>query len=239
LTPWGWRAIAISPVGIPLNQFENLDLDRAISIFQRLEKIIQAVHDQGYVHGDIAPPNILILNNDEVCLIDWGSALKMGTRLSLNDKPLDPRPGHVLFASLGVVENQLADSRDDWESLVYVFQWLFGRLPWDDDMYRYRFTISYEEIIFLKGSYYPKLEDPKANEYILQFFQSHHLRRVSDEDGHREPAESRQKQEILSETRSKEKMAKENRFINRLLLYGAILFLLLFIWILSSNHSEL
>jgi len=204
LTPWGWRAIAISPVGIPLTEFENLELDRAISIFKKLEKIIQAVHDQGFIHGDIAPSNILILNDDQVCLIDWGSALKIGTRLMSNDKPLDHRPGQFLFCSLGVVHNQVAHSRDDWESLIYVFHSLFGRLPWDEDMYRYQFTITYEEILFLKGSYHPRLKDPKANEFLTQFFEFHHLVKVLDADkdvyisSPPEFAELRQKEEIPS-----------------------------------------
>lgn len=49
-----------------------LDIDHAMSILMKLSKTLSTVHEMGMQHRDIKPDNIIVSNNDEVILIDFG-----------------------------------------------------------------------------------------------------------------------------------------------------------------------
>jgi serine/threonine protein kinase len=49
-----------------------LHIDRAISILTKLSKILSLVHEMGMQHRDIKPDNIIVSNDDDVTLIDFG-----------------------------------------------------------------------------------------------------------------------------------------------------------------------
>lgn len=47
-------------------------------IFRNAAEALMALHDQGYVHADVKPNNILVTANGGVKLIDFGQSCKMG-----------------------------------------------------------------------------------------------------------------------------------------------------------------
>lgn len=62
-----------------------LNTKKAISIFSEICRGIEAIHDQGYLHGDIKPENIIINEDDErIKIIDFGGSFKKGSFFKIN-----------------------------------------------------------------------------------------------------------------------------------------------------------
>jgi serine/threonine protein kinase len=67
--------------------WRQIPLIKWISRCKKIAKKVQAVHETGYLHGDIKPQNIgLFLNSKEVNLLDFGSAHPQGTLALPGDK---------------------------------------------------------------------------------------------------------------------------------------------------------
>lgn len=61
-----------------LNKEGSLPFEKAASIVTSLIEIIQYCHDNGWVHRDIKPDNIILNNANEPFLLDFGMAFKEG-----------------------------------------------------------------------------------------------------------------------------------------------------------------
>jgi serine/threonine-protein kinase len=64
--------------GQPLEQNPPKDLLKVIDVFCQVAKGLEALHEQGYVHADIKPNNILLLPDGRVKLIDFGQSCRIG-----------------------------------------------------------------------------------------------------------------------------------------------------------------
>jgi len=51
---------------------EQLDNPKKINVFKKIGTFIAILHQNGHVHGDITTSNVIITNNDEIFLIDFG-----------------------------------------------------------------------------------------------------------------------------------------------------------------------
>ena len=51
---------------------EKLDNQKKIKVFKKIGTFIAILHQNGHVHGDITTSNMIITNNDELFLIDFG-----------------------------------------------------------------------------------------------------------------------------------------------------------------------
>lgn len=102
---------------------------RAVSVIGRLLlRRLWAIHRCGYVHGDVAPQNILVGSTGEACpcLVDFGCARRF---------PGDgPVPGHVGSQEYSSARSADGGERlpvDDLEALGWVLvSGVFGELPW-------------------------------------------------------------------------------------------------------------
>ncbi len=52
----------------------GLDLDQALRIMEDAAEVLYFVHEKGYVHRDVKPPNIMFRKNGELVLTDFGIA---------------------------------------------------------------------------------------------------------------------------------------------------------------------
>ncbi|EFJ13521.1 hypothetical protein SELMODRAFT_269002 [Selaginella moellendorffii] len=102
--------------------------------------ILEKMHEQGYVHGDVKPENFLLgrpgsPDEKKLYLVDLGLATKWldgttGSHVDYDQRP-DVFRGTVRYASVHAHLGRTGSRRDDLESLAYTLIFLLrGRLPW-------------------------------------------------------------------------------------------------------------
>jgi len=64
--------------GKPLEEDPPKDISRVINIFLQVTEGLEALHEQGFVHADVKPNNILLLADDRPKLIDFGQSCRIG-----------------------------------------------------------------------------------------------------------------------------------------------------------------
>lgn len=111
------------------------DLETIQKIIIQLTLGLHEIHQKGYVHCDLKPQNIMILEVDgliEVKIIDFGLCdriIKDGQHVEA--KGDDGVKGTYVYMSRAAHEGARLSRRDDWESLCYViFALVNGELPW-------------------------------------------------------------------------------------------------------------
>eukprot|EP01102_Stenamoeba_stenopodia_P007205 TRINITY_DN200_c0_g3_i2.p1 TRINITY_DN200_c0_g3~~TRINITY_DN200_c0_g3_i2.p1 ORF type:complete len:788 (-),score=110.00 TRINITY_DN200_c0_g3_i2:179-2374(-) len=144
--------IIMTPVGQSLMRFaeEQYEEDSLhsdfLSIAQRLVVDLEVIHSSGYLHLDIRPTNIVVLEpvkygtlkdwKDAVLLIDWGLAHRIGSKVST----VFGVPAYQASAWLTAALHQQAHTLsiyDDLESVAYCLLDMFTGLPWLKEGHRY------------------------------------------------------------------------------------------------------
>ena len=112
---------------------------------KQMVEIIQAVHERGFIHRDIKPPNFMTgpgpssneteNKTDKIFLIDFGMS-----RTYIDDKTKSHRCNKIRttgiigtprYVSINVHDGNEPSRRDDLISIMYVLVYLVkGRLPW-------------------------------------------------------------------------------------------------------------
>lgn len=106
----------------------RLSLDRATRIIRQIACGLAAAHEQGIIHRDVKPGNILITRRDKSHLTDFGLARRTHTRKGLTVE--GTFLGTPEYASPEQVEGRKIDHRTDIYSLgVSYYQLLSGSLP--------------------------------------------------------------------------------------------------------------
>ncbi len=110
-----------------LEQSERLKPLRAIEIIRACTEALQHSHAVGVIHRDIKPANIMIADNGNIKLMDFGIAKVLdATRMTATQSVL----GTVEFMSPEQSQGRHLDARSDLYSLGVVFYLcLTGRLP--------------------------------------------------------------------------------------------------------------
>ena len=122
--------------GISLDEFVRsggpVPVGRALSIFRRALDGIEHAHRNGIVHRDIKPANIMVADNGEVKVMDFGIARALDSQERLT------RIGQVAGTAKAMSPEQIrgaeADVRSDIYSLgIVLYTLLAGRAPFDAD----------------------------------------------------------------------------------------------------------
>jgi eukaryotic-like serine/threonine-protein kinase len=109
-----------------------LDLPVAIWIARQVTEALAALHQAGWMHGDVKPSNVVVSSSGHATLVDLGFARRSSERNAIVDRPilgtLHYIAPEVLYSAYG------GDIRSDVYSLgVMLFQMFTGRLPFDAD----------------------------------------------------------------------------------------------------------
>ncbi len=111
----------------------RLSFDRALKFTMQLCEALQAAHDEGVVHRDLKPQNILIDAADNVYVSDFGLAKSLEAEVTMMT-----RTGQILgtprYMSPEQVEARDVDHRSDLYSLgLIAFEMFTGELPFCGD----------------------------------------------------------------------------------------------------------
>jgi beta-lactam-binding protein with PASTA domain len=104
---------------------------QAARVAAEVAKALQAAHDQGIVHRDVKPGNILISRDGRVRVTDFGIARALAeAQLTLPGTTL----GSVHYFSPEQAQGEPATPASDVYSLgIVLFEMLTGRRPWEGD----------------------------------------------------------------------------------------------------------
>jgi serine/threonine-protein kinase len=112
-----------------LNQQRPLPHDRAIKIIRNILDALQYIHDHGVVHRDLKPENVMVDDNDNIKLIDFGIASNAGSR-RLTFAKLSQTMGTPDYISPEQVRGGRGDARSDiYSTGVMLYEMLTGIVP--------------------------------------------------------------------------------------------------------------
>ena len=102
------------------------DVTRVIKICQQVAQALQCASDQGYVHGDVKPENILLDSNGNAKLVDFG--------LAAMQKDTSEIWGTPYYISPEKVKKEIVDFRADMYSLGgTLYHALTGSAPFEGE----------------------------------------------------------------------------------------------------------
>lgn len=103
--------------GLTLEQHRPTDMLLICQIFYQAAEALQAMHKAGYVHADIKPNNIMLVEGEGVKLIDFGQSCKSGTI----KQRIQGTPDYIAPEQ---VKRQAITERTDIYNLGATFYWL-------------------------------------------------------------------------------------------------------------------
>jgi non-specific serine/threonine protein kinase/serine/threonine-protein kinase len=138
--------------GEPLNTFceqHRLSLDDRLRLFQQICSAVQHAHQQGVIHRDLKPGNILVQKGEGPgegtafpTIIDFGVAKAMSAPIT--DKPLVTRIGQIIGTPVYMSPEQVdlgaagIDTRADIYSLgVMLYELATGFLPFNQETFKH------------------------------------------------------------------------------------------------------
>ncbi len=112
-----------------LNEEKQLGVDRAVKITLGICDALDYMHKRGVVHRDLKPENVMVDEDDNIKLIDFGIAMKEDAR-RLTFVNLSAALGTPDYISPEQVKGQRGDQRSDVYALgIMLYEMLTGRVP--------------------------------------------------------------------------------------------------------------
>lgn len=109
------------------------DPEAAVSIIIQIARGLQRAHDAGIIHRDIKPANIILTDQGDVKIVDFGLA-KLVSETAITET--DGRGGTLAYMSPEQLHGEKVDYRTDLYSLgVLMYEMLSGRRPYHEEHY--------------------------------------------------------------------------------------------------------
>jgi len=112
-----------------LNEVHKLPRERAIGLTLRILDALDYIHSRGVAHRDLKPENVMVDEDDNIKIIDFGIASYAGAR-RLTFAKFSPTMGTPDYVSPEQVKGQRGDGRSDLYALgVMFYEMLTGKVP--------------------------------------------------------------------------------------------------------------
>ncbi|HZT99340.1 MAG TPA: serine/threonine-protein kinase [Ktedonobacteraceae bacterium] len=102
----------------------RLPLSTVVEYVRQIAAALQYAHDQGFIHLDVKPENILLGENDELLLSDFGIA-----RGSASEHAAYHAAGTPDYMAPEQIEGNPGPASDQYALAIMVYEWLCGQLP--------------------------------------------------------------------------------------------------------------
>jgi len=130
-----------------LNYYKTLNYNNlnyrvnVLKILTKSIKILENIHNSGYIHRDIKPGNICLKNN-EPYFIDFGiSKQYIVNKKHILEKSIKDIIGSNNFISINILNLIEPSRRDDIISLIYIFIFLLLKVDIEYDFVKYKDNI--------------------------------------------------------------------------------------------------
>ncbi len=110
----------------------RVPLQTVVEYVKQVAAALQYAHDEGLVHRDIKPDNMLIGKHDEILLSDFGIVT---VSASFNPNQSQDQTGTWTYMAPEQIKRQAVRASDQYALGVTVYEWLCGKLPFEGDWY--------------------------------------------------------------------------------------------------------
>jgi tRNA A-37 threonylcarbamoyl transferase component Bud32 len=108
---------------------ELVPLDTTVAYVEQVASALQYAHDQGVIHLDIKPENMLLGQNGEVLLSDFGLA-RFTQSVS---KRVSSLIGTISYMAPEYIQRKPQAASDQYSLAMVAYEWLTGVRPFDGD----------------------------------------------------------------------------------------------------------
>ena len=144
---------------------ERLDEFESSIFFYQLINALDYIHSKGVAHRDLKPENLLLSQNRNIKIIDFGLSNFFETGIGGLATPC----GSPSYASPEIIKGEIYDGFkiDVWASGIILFAMLCGYLPFDDDEEEEK-EESHDKRYFSQSNTNNKEEKSEDNEVLFQ-----------------------------------------------------------------------
>ena len=110
----------------------GMEYDRAARIARELAEALAYAHEQGIVHRDVKPHNIMLDEQDHAHLMDFGLAARADEAAKLtNDGAILGTPAYMSPEQAAGQQGDATPAMDQYAAGVVLYEMLTGRVPFD------------------------------------------------------------------------------------------------------------
>jgi serine/threonine protein kinase len=107
-----------------------LALSTVVNYVSQVAQALQYAHEQGVIHRDVKPENILLGRTGELLLSDFGIALVASSQQQSTQR-VQERAGTIAYMAPEQIHAQVVASSDQYALGIVTYEWLSGKRPFE------------------------------------------------------------------------------------------------------------
>src|SRR6266568_2379647 len=107
----------------------RLPIQRCVPLIKQLATALQYAHDRNVIHRDVKPENMLLGNNGEILLSDFGIAVISQNSSRHRSQNQQEVAGTVAYMAPEQLQGKAVPASDQYALGIVLYEWLSGELP--------------------------------------------------------------------------------------------------------------